>query len=141
MNFIKNIIKNKSGIKSSSYVLTEKDIRWNRFIYEICSKNLTELNDIQKIAVLAFWYYAEMNSGGHSGYFDSFPNVKPEELVFSLVSIGADHAASNFNVAVEIGELDDYVKTDACFYELTPSLEDIIMGFVENNKQSILINL
>ena len=46
----------------SKYVFSEKDLLWNKFIDEICFKNLDELNEISKIAVLAFWYDTEMTT-------------------------------------------------------------------------------
>ena len=40
MEFIKKIFK------KPTYFFSEKDLRWNRFIEEICIKELCELNDI-----------------------------------------------------------------------------------------------
>lgn len=54
--------------KLKKYQLSEKDLLWNKFIDEICSRELSALNKTQKTAALAFWYDAEMNNGGHCGY-------------------------------------------------------------------------
>ena len=35
------------------------------------------LSPIQKKAVLCFWYDAEMQNGGHSGYLDCYPETNP----------------------------------------------------------------
>ena len=50
--------------------MTDEAIRWNTFIEDICSRDRSVLTEIQKEAVLCFWYDAEMNSAGHCGYFD-----------------------------------------------------------------------
>ena len=60
--------------------MTEKVLLWNRFIEEICYQDMENLSDIQRIAVLCFWYDAEMNSGGQSGYMDCYPDTDPKEL-------------------------------------------------------------
>ena len=44
-------------------MLSERDERWNRFISEVCYRDVTTLSEIQKKAVLCFWYDAEMNNG------------------------------------------------------------------------------
>lgn len=44
--------------------MTDKDSRWNAFIDEVCYREISSLSDVQKNAVLCFWYDAEMNSGG-----------------------------------------------------------------------------
>ena len=55
--------------------MSEKDTLWNRFIEEICDRDAETLSPIQKKAVLCFWYDAEMQNGGHSGYLDCYPET------------------------------------------------------------------
>lgn len=92
---------------------------------------------MQKIAVLVFWYDAEMNSGGHSGYFDMYPDTVPQELSNALVTVGYQAMADNYLEALYEGEEDDYVKTDDAFYAFKPSLTDCLMKFVEKHKDII----
>lgn len=119
--------------------MTEQDLRWNRFIDEICigKKGSSTLSEIQRKAVLCFWYDAEMNSGGHSGYFDVYPDTVPQELANALATVGYQAIADNYLEAVVDGEEDDFVKTDDAFYEFEPSLSDCLMRFVEENKDAI----
>ena len=78
-----------------------------------------------------------MNSGGHSGYFDVYSDIDQKELYNSLIAIGAKKFAINLQVAIEKGIKDDYEKTDNLFYNLHPSLGNILEEYVENNKDKI----
>ncbi|MBD5113296.1 MAG: DMP19 family protein [Ruminococcaceae bacterium] len=120
-------------------MLTEKSKRWNRFIDEICSKDLNELSEIQRAAVLCFWYDAEMQSGGHSGYFDCYPEIKPEELIAAINLIGYKEISDNYQKALDEQARDDgYETVDNVYYDFEPSLCDLLMEFVEKNKDEIL---
>lgn len=118
--------------------LSEEVQRWNRFIDEICMKEHSSLSSCQKAAVLSFWYDTEMNSGGHSGYFDCYSEVKPEDLIWALNEVGAKEYIENFRDAVSTGESDDYIKTDETFYSIEPPLANILMKYVEEHKDVIL---
>lgn len=115
----------------------DKIERWNRFVEDICCRNLDSLSEMQKYAVLCFWYDAEMNSGGHSGYFDSYPDTVPEELVKAIRYVANDEIAENYIKAVENGEDDDYAETDMAYYKFSPSLSQYLENYVEKNKNVI----
>ena len=42
--------------KKNSYILSEKDKRWNRFIDDVCFRNLSSLSKIQRKAVICYTY-------------------------------------------------------------------------------------
>ena len=81
--------------------MTDEAIRWNTFIEDICSRDRSVLTEIQKEAVLCFWYDAEMNSAGHCGYFDCYPDTVPEELVSALTKVADKSFADNYLKALE----------------------------------------
>jgi hypothetical protein len=135
MKWFKNLITKK--IPKGTYKLSEEDIRWNRFIEEICFMDINKLSPIQRTAVLSFWYDSEMNSGGHCGYFDCYPETQPDELITALNTIGASAIAGNFKDALQTGEIDNYEKSDNAFYSFEPSLADILMKYVELHKEDI----
>lgn len=123
-------------------MLTEKGERWNRFIYEVCDKELDELSGIQKAAVLCFRYDSEMQSGGYCGFFDCYPEIKPEELIAAINLIGYKEIADNYKMALaehirDEGEEDGYETVDNAYYDFEPSLGDLLMEFVENHKEEI----
>lgn len=119
--------------------MTEEALRWNRFIDEVCYKDISELSDIQKKAVLCFWYDAEMGSGGHSGYFDNCPEDDPDEVYEALLEIGNKEIADNYRKALTAeAEEDNYIETDNAFYNFSPELAHLLQEYVENNKEDIL---
>ncbi|MCI9056703.1 MAG: hypothetical protein HFF76_05510 [Oscillospiraceae bacterium] len=117
--------------------MTEKDLLWNRFIEEICCQDILELSEIQRIAVLCFWYDAEMNSGGYSGYMDCYPDTDTKELEAAILAVGGKAIAENYHKAVTEGETDDWVETDMAYYDFSPSLCDYLQEYVEKNKAII----
>lgn len=119
--------------KKNEYVLTDKDLRWNKFIAEVCSKDFDALSEAQKNAVLCFWYDSEMNNGGHCAYFECHREVKPQQLIDAIRDVAYQEIADNFRKAVAEGEDDDWVETDRVYYEFNPSLCDCLMEYVERN--------
>ena len=117
--------------------MTEQDLRWNRFIEEICSRDMETLSEVQRAAVLCFWYDAEMNSGGYCGYLDCYPDTDPEELEKAILLVGSKELADNYRKAVAEGEKDDWVKTDMAYYDFSPSLCDYLQEYVEKHKAVI----
>lgn len=121
--------------------LYDNDILWNRFIFETCSRKNITLSPIQKNTVISFRYDAEMNSGGHSGYFDMYPEICKDVLIHSLNSIGAHTYAKNYIKAVHNGKEDDYTKTDHVFFNINPCLTDIIEKYVLIHADEIFARL
>ena len=126
--------------KPKEYQLSEENLRWNRFIGEICYCEISSLNEIQKTAVLAFWYDAVVGADGHSGYFSCCPNTDPHELENALTTIGGATIAENYRQALSFGKDGDFEEVDNAFYKFSPSLANQLMRFVEENKDSILSN-
>lgn len=117
--------------------MTEKDLRWNKFIEDVCERDFESLSEIQRKAVLCFWYDTEMNSGGFSGYIDCYPDTNTDELVDAILSIGYKEIADNYLKAVSEGEDDDWIETDNEYYGFSPSLCDCLQEYVEYNKDVI----
>lgn len=117
--------------------MREKDLIWNRFIEEICCKNIAALSEVQKNAVLCFWYDAEMNSGGHSGYFDCRPDIDAQELINAIMAVGYKAIADNYQKALSCGKNDDWAETDDAYYSFSPSLCLCLQEYVEDHKDEI----
>ena len=113
-------------------------IPWNRFIQEVCFRDVNELSQIQKNAYLCFWYDAEMGNNGHEGYFEYHPEVKSEELISALEAVAHPALVDNFRRALREGEKDDYVSVDKFYYEMPPPLIDCLTEYVEKHEDEIL---
>lgn len=122
--------------------MNERDERWNSFINDICFPVMAKgiesaISQEQKYAILCFWYDAEMNSGGFSGYLDCYPDTEVEDLEAAIRAVGNDAIAENYLKAVREGEDDDYLETDTAYYDFEPSLCDCLQEYVESNKDAI----
>lgn len=62
-----------------------------------------------------------------------------EEVKKSLILVGAEEYAKNFNIAIETGNNDDYISTDDKFGGLMPELTDIIEKYVIDNISEFFI--
>lgn len=119
--------------------MTGKDLRWHLFIEDVCTRDISSLSEVQKNAVLCFWYDAEMNSGGHSGYMDCYPETDPQDLENALLAVGNKDFADNYRKAVEEGAIDGWKDTDDRYFSFSPSLCDHIEDYVERHKDEIFL--
>ena len=80
-----------------------------------------------------------MNSGGHSGYFDCYPETIPEELCSALTNIAGKEFADNYLKALEEAEDEDngFEYADDAFYSFEPSLTNHLEEFVGKHKNEI----
>ena len=119
--------------------MQEKADRWNKFVMEVCFRDLDTLSEVQRKAVLCCLYDNEMNSGGFSGYLDMYEDTDFDELEDALREIASDEIAGNFHKAYTEGEEDDYEATDMEYYRIKPSLTDYLEIYVEEHKDEILL--
>ena len=117
--------------------MTEKDTLWSRFIEEICDRDAETLSPVQNKAVLCFRYDAEMQSGGHSGYLENYPETNPDELEDAILTVGNEEMAYNYRKAITDGEEDDFEETDNAYYDFEPSLCAHLQEFVWVKKDVI----
>ena len=103
---------------------------WNKFIDQICSKDLDDLSTIQKNDT-------EMESGGHSGFFSIYEDMNYKDLEKAICVVANKKIADNFKEALVKGKKDDYVKTDEKYYSYSPALVDYLEEYVEKNKEKI----
>lgn len=110
---------------------------WNKFVKEICDRDLRKLTDIQKNAVLCFWYDTEMGSGGHNGFFSMYDDLNYKDLEKAIRVVANKEIADNFKEALVKGKKDNYVKTDKKYYYYTPALADYLDKYIEKYKEDI----
>ena len=110
---------------------------WEKFIEEVCPKDLDKLNEIQKNAALCFYYDREMNIGGHVCYFDQYQKVNNKDLIKALEKVSNRRFVTNFEEAIEKGKEDNYEKTDAVYLRQSPCLTEYLEQYVITNKDKI----
>ena len=137
-----DIFKRKSeadentAVKKTEMPDQKRIARWNLFIEDVCNRELVELSDLQKKAVLCFWYDAEVNSGGHCGYFDCYPDTDPQELADALRTVATEEMAQNYLHAVSCDKDESgcWEAMDDNFYGYAPSLCEYIEDYVEEHR-------
>ena len=127
---ILNIFTNKKELSEEMKLL-------NLFADDISFREFNKLNEIQKKAYLCWWYDCEMNSGGHSGYFDCYPETNSNELYSALKEVSNIEIANNYKKAVDEGINDEYIETDNAYYNFSPSLYDYLNKYILENKEEI----
>lgn len=137
---IRERLINKKIKKLQQKQIDNKKINlWNEFIEDICSRDISTLNEIQKNAVLCFLYDCEVNNGGHCAYFSTYPHNKfySEDLFEALKIVGNNKIANNFMKALENGIEDEYEKVDNAYYQFEPALIDCLEKYVIKNEKEM----
>lgn len=110
---------------------------WNKFIEQICTKDIADLNEEQKNAVLCSHYDREMNIGGHVCYFDQYETISKKDLIKALEKVSNQKFVSILKEAIEIGKEDNYEKTDNMYLRQSPCLTECLEQYVITNKDKI----
>jgi Domain of unknown function (DUF4375) len=56
---------------SKTEIANKQYLVWNTFISLLTKSNYKDMNDIQSVAMLSFWYDSEVQNGGHLQYFEN----------------------------------------------------------------------
>lgn len=139
INIRTKLINNKIKKEKQKQINDKKINIWNNFIENVCYRELSTLNEIQKNAVLCFWYDCEVNNGGHCAYFSAYPHSKfyAEDLFEALKIVGNNKIANNFAKALKNGIEDEYEKVDNAYYQFDPSLVDCLEKYIIKNEKEI----
>ena len=62
---------------------------WNAFVDLVAKENYADLDEVQRVAHLSFWYDSEVQNGGHLQFFVNRGNAFQDETLAALDVIGA----------------------------------------------------
>lgn len=124
---IKNLFYKKKRQK-----LSPEDQMWTKFVDLYVGHSADNFSGIERKAVIVFQYDAEVNNGGHSAFFDYWPDIDCNELAEALKEIATDRFAEILCDALENGEEDEYIKVDNDFC-IEPSLTRYLYDYVLKN--------
>ena len=129
---------------------------WNSFIDLIATENYDDLDPIQQVAHLCFWYDSELQNGGHLQYFENRGTNLLQATLDSLQKLGA---GDQFNVLQKASELylsiprhkietvEEFVDTalegeyddfDSEYYDCTPEITNLLDDYLKNYRDSFL---
>jgi hypothetical protein len=125
---------------------------WNSFVDILAREKYENLDDVQRIAHLCFWYDSEVQNGGHLQYFENRGIELLDETLAALDSLGAAcqrtiHAkATQFFLdrpQNEIRIVKDYVATalkgefddfDSRYYKCVPSIVKLLEDYLKMHR-------
>ncbi len=113
---------------------------WNTFVERVCTKQLKELNETQKEAVIVFLYDYEMDKGGHKSVFKTHPIFKAkQEMVYNAIKkISNKKIADNYIAAIE---KENYEEEDKKYEKFSPCLTEYLYEYIIKNEEEIFKNI
>ncbi len=126
-------------------------LAWNAFIDLIAVEDYEDLNEVQQIAHLIFWYDSEVNNGGHFQYFVNQSGKRAKETLQALskMNMTCQHKileeAYQFilqNPLDEILSVDDFIRQanennferfDKRFFECSKESNEFLKECLELN--------
>ena len=138
-------------------VRKEPHIIWNQFVDLLAMSDYDQLTPKQRAAQLVFWYYNEVENGGHLQYFE---NRGPEHAALTIKALkilGAERharvlvrALARFNSKKRsrIKSVEEYVETaqevefasfDQKYAECQPELDDVLKRFLAKHQAYFVV--
>jgi hypothetical protein len=129
---------------------------WNAFVDLVASESYDELNEVQRVAHLCFWYESEVQNGGHLQYFENRGVTLLNETLNALGILGG---ACQHEVLLAAGRVftskrrnrietaAEYVTTalanefgpyDSAFYQCKPGIEELLANYLEQNRSQFI---
>ena len=143
-------------------ILTEKQIIeepwqvWNSFVDLVSMEQYDDLTPVQKVGSALFWYNSEVQNGGHMQYLinhgishlkstinafetiennDFAPLLKKANEIYNTLDLSS---IANVEDYVEMEFQDYFSECDQKFYQIEPSLEDILEEYLRNNQSAFI---
>ncbi|MHB9142622.1 MAG: DMP19 family protein [Paludibacter sp.] len=126
---------------------------WNSFKDLLATDDYADLDEIQRIAYLCFWYDSEVLRGGHLGYFVNQRLDLLNETVKALSTLGAASQSSLLKGAsdklsvtskaasesveeyLERAIEGDFDEFDDGYYVCHPNITDLLAWYFEQNRK------
>ena len=127
---------------------------WNAFVDLLGMERYEDLAPDQRAAQLVFWYWNQIENGGHYQYFENSRGNGLDETVAALGELGATCQRQVLRDAVNLwrscprnlaetveefcdgGMLGEFSPHDARFYACSPSLFECLEAHLRENQSS-----
>ncbi len=129
---------------------------WNAYVNLLAKEHYEDLDEVQRVAHLCFWYDSEVQNGGHLQYFENRGTTFIDETLKALVLLGAECQHSVLETAgrlfsskprSRIETVEDYVATahenefaasDSAYHACTPTIQKLLADYLERNKSHFI---
>jgi Domain of unknown function (DUF4375) len=114
--------------------------------------NYRDLDEVQRVAHLCFWYDSEVQNGGHLQYFENRGTSLLNETLAALHLLGAEsqrsileaagHAFTSGTRKEQIDTVEEYVTaarsaefavSDSAYYACSPPIPELLADYLERN--------
>ena len=129
--------------------------RWNAMNDLLALSELEDLTPIQRKAHLAYWYMSEVYNGGHWQYFCNKVHYDHEEVVESLLAVGAkeqaeilEKALAGFSQDIRYPEtVEEFIAgydevdmhdLDTAFGSCTKKIEDCLEDYLDRYESEFI---
>lgn len=144
--------------KVSRRLLEKKPyVVWNEFVDILAMSEYAELSTKQRPPHLVFWYYSEVENGGHMQYFENRGTRRIKETVAALELLGGSchakvlsRAAAQFSSRrrSKIRSVEKYVETalqgefdrfDREYAKCRPPLDKALEAYLTKNRSEFVV--
>jgi len=129
---------------------------WNAFVNLLAKESYRDLDEVQRVAHLCFWYDSEVQNGGHLQYFENRGMLLLNETQAALLFLGAECQSAVLKTARQlfgnkprerIGTVEDYVAiahisefaaSDSAYHACRPTIQKLLADYFEKNKSHFI---
>jgi hypothetical protein len=129
---------------------------WNAFVNLVAMESYDDLDEVQRIAHLCFWYDSEVQNGGHLQYLENRGTILLDETLAALQVLGAE---CQYRVLKSAGHLFfteprdrpetvmEYVETalkgefdsfDSAYHGCEPSIQKLLEYYLDQHKDHFI---
>jgi hypothetical protein len=134
---------------SRQALANEPYLVWNAYVEILAMECYGDLDPVQRVPHLCFWYENEVQNGGHIQYFENRGTALLEETLSALRILGAtqqqrvlEEAARVFlkKTRSKIQTAEEFARTalegefksfDSAYYSCEPSMEKLLRAYLE----------
>jgi hypothetical protein len=135
--------------------MTREQLEWNAFVEILSKHEYEELEPVQRIPYLAFWYEGHVQNGGHELHFDIRGTERLQEALDALTIMGAHGQREVLERAAEVwlsqpreqyeavdecleDEEDDLAVFDFAYGNCRPDMETLLERYLIKHKECFI---
>jgi len=134
----------------------EPHLAWNAYVEILAMAGYGDLDPVQRVPHLCFWYENEVQNGGHLQYFENRGTALLKETLYALRILGAtqqqrvlEEAArvflnkprSKIQTAEEFSRTaleGEFKRFDSAYYSCKPSMEKLLRAYLKLHSKHFL---
>ena len=129
---------------------------WNSFVNLLAKESYRDLDEVQRVAHLCFWYDSEVQNGGHLQYFENRGTMLLNETLSALLLLGAECQRGVLEMAgrlfnskprgrietvenyVAAAHSSEFAASDSAYHACQPTIQKLLADYLERNKSHFI---